>query len=384
MAQNQHVTKPWYSSITIDLLLHIASYTFLHPFVAWMIPLCLRAQVTPYEHLSMIISIAYASILTAFFFFNLINKRIAYGLPREVDFEEEVIVITGGASGLGLLLAKVYGMRGASIAVLDVKGVNEAETPGVEYYRCDVGDVNQIRQVAKRIEKDLGTPTILINNAGVVNGKPLLSLTTEEVERSFRVNLLAHFHTLQTFLPGMLHKGRGTIVTVSSVLGHLGAARLSDYTAAKAGLIAMHTSLTAELADHPEIKTLLVTPAQLSTDLFRGVQTPSNFFAPVVESTEVVKEIIAAIDNGVSGEISMPLYARWIGLMGILPAGLQKILRWASGVDRAMKSFQGSSTINEYKPCEPESLEESSQSQLWEVTPEKLVWDDEDDSLVKL
>lgn len=72
----------------------------------------------------------------------------------------------------------------------------------------------------------IGTPTILVNNAAVVNGKSILELRPEELDRNFRVNLLSHYHTIQAFLPGMLEEERGTIVTVASVLGHLGCANL--------------------------------------------------------------------------------------------------------------------------------------------------------------
>lgn len=135
----------------------------------------------------------------------------------------------------------------------------------------------------------------------------------------------------------------GTIVTVSSVLGKLGASHLSDYTAAKAGLIAMHNSLRAELASPtaPEgaeyIRTILVTPGQLSTNLFSGVKTPSSFLGPIVEPVELAREIVRMIDAGASGHISMPLYARWIEWMHVLPVSLQRLARKLSGVDRAME-----------------------------------------------
>ena len=354
--------KPWHQHLTIDLLLRVANTTFLHPFVAWMIPLCLRARAVAYTAASFRISVAYAALLTILYFLSILNQRIAYGRPRTVDLSEEVIVITGGASGVGLLIAEVYGMRGASIAVLDVRELENGEARGVEYYKCDVGDRVQVAAVAKQIEKDvgvlcdanalphllmcsymkLGTPTVLINNAAIVNGKPILSLTAQDLDINFRVNLLSHFHTIQTFLPRMLlSENGGTIVTVSSVLAHLGCANLSDYTAAKAGLLALHASLTAELVRHPKVKTLLVTPGQISTSLFEGVDTPSNFLGPVLEPVDVAKEIIAAIDAGVSGELAMPLYARWIVVLNILPVGLQRVLRWASGVDKAMQGFKG-------------------------------------------
>jgi NAD(P)-dependent dehydrogenase (short-subunit alcohol dehydrogenase family) len=189
----------------------------------------------------------------------------------------------------------------------------------------------------------LGPPTVLINNAAIVNGKPLLDMEIEEIERSIATNFTSHFYTLKAFLPSMTLSDTGaTVVTVSSVVGHLGAARLTDYAAAKAGVSALHKSLTAELArSHPQIRTVLVEPGQLSTPLFYGVQTPNAFLAPVVEPVDVAKEIIAAIDGGQSNLVAMPLYARWIDYYSILPTGFQAVARRLAGVDTAMTSFVG-------------------------------------------
>ncbi|KAH0602000.1 hypothetical protein MHUMG1_00879 [Metarhizium humberi] len=290
----------WFAPLSVDLIVKVLNVTFLHPFVCWMIPLCFRAQTVRWEAPRMIASIAWATFITLCWMAGVVNQRIAYGLPREVDLSEEVIVITGGASGLGMLVAEVYGMRGASVAVLDVNEMENGEARGVTYYKCDVGDKAQVKKVADEIERDLGTPTVLINNAAVVIGKSLLNLTLDEIDSSLSTNLLGPFYCLKTFLPAILRGGRGgTIVNISSVIGHLGAAQLTDYAAAKAGLTAMHRSLTAELREtHPEIRTVLITPGQLSTPLFYGVQTPNSFFAPVVEPVDVAKEIIGAIDNG--------------------------------------------------------------------------------------
>ena len=254
--------KPWHAYVTIDLLARVLQNSLFHPFIAWLIPLCLRATAHSYRHPTMQLGIAYGVLISLLWILSAVNTRIAYGTARDVDLDREVIVITGGASGLGLLIAEVYGLRGASVAVLDVRDM-EGESRGVEFYRCDVGDRAQVEQAAKAIEADvgpsmtklgltvlttpaikLGTPTILVNNAGIVNGKSLLELSPEQIERSvypgnarrpilltrrrrnFRVNVLSHFHTIQTFLPGMLRQERGTIVTVSSVLAHLGCKNL--------------------------------------------------------------------------------------------------------------------------------------------------------------
>lgn len=89
------------------------------------------------------------------------------------------------------------------------------------------------------------------------------------------------------------------------------------------------------------MRTVLVTSGQLGTALFAGVQTPSAFLGPVVEAVELAGEIVRAVDEGVSGEVSLPLYARWVGVLGVLPYSVQRVARWASGVDRAMEGFGG-------------------------------------------
>jgi hypothetical protein len=147
----------WAKPLSIDLLIKVLNVTFLHPFVAWMMPLCMRAQAMPWHHTAMQIAIVYASGITALFFLGILNRQIAYSKPRTVDFSEEVIVITGGASGLGLLIAEVYGMRGASVAVLDVKDLEAGEARGVSVYKCDVGDKEQVARVAVEIERDVSS-----------------------------------------------------------------------------------------------------------------------------------------------------------------------------------------------------------------------------------
>lgn len=139
----------------------------------------------------------------------------------------------------------------------------------------------------------------------------------------------------------MLRQKKGTIVTISSVLGQLGAAQLSDYSASKAAITALHKSLSAELRSYPDIKTILVSPGQLSTPLFNGVRTPSSFLAPVIEPVDVAKEVIAAIDSGSSANLAMPLYARMADWMNVMPMGIQAILRRLCGLDTAMKDFVG-------------------------------------------
>ncbi|KAI9891984.1 MAG: hypothetical protein M1814_002179 [Vezdaea aestivalis] len=329
----------WQDHLSIDTLLAAAHKSILHPFVAWMIPLGLRALTTPYSHPTMRASVLWATIVSVFVLLGMLDQRIAGGKPRVVRLDEELVVVTGGASGLGALLVEIYALRGASIAVLDL-AVEEGRGD-TRFYKCDVGDAQQVKECCGRIVQDFGTaPTILINNAGVVNGKNILDLSEQDITRCIQTNLLSHFWLTKALLPGMLTAQKGTIVTISSVLGKLGAARLSDYTASKAGLLALHASLTTEIHAEPSsrgmIKTLLVTPGQLSTPLFRGVKTPSRFLAPVVDAKDVATRIVELVGRGVDGEVSLPEYARWVWVLEALPRGLRGWVRGWSGVDSAM------------------------------------------------
>jgi short-subunit dehydrogenase len=155
-----------------------------------------------------------------------------------------------------------------------------------------------------------------------------------------RSNVLSYFWTIKAFLPDMLKNKKGTIVTVSSVASTLAPAKTTAYSASKAAVRQLHDALAAELR-HTDIKTLLVLPGQMSTPLFAGVKTPNAFFAPVLEPVDVARDIVAAIDEGRSGEVACPFYVRWIPVMRVLPVSLQALARWLSGADRGMETFVG-------------------------------------------
>ena len=338
--------QPWHASLNIDLLLRVLSNSVFHPFVASLAPLCLVAGGIHYTSDTVRNTIYWAIFVCILSIFQPISERIAYGKPRTVDHEEEVIVITGGANGLGKCLAESYAMKGGTVAVLDEEAVDEDDgIDGVRYFQCDITDSSAVKSSWGAIKKELGTPTVLINSAGVVHGKLMSELSDGEVSKSFAVNTVAQYRLNRLFLDSVTNQPNGgTIVTVSSVLGKLGAARLSEYTATKAALTAYHHSLTAELREtHPNVKTILVSPGQLSTEMFSGLeQGPvQRFFGPIVEVSDLAMKIISVTSEGSGGVIAEPAYARWIGVMEVLPVGVQKVVRDLTGVDAAMRSFKG-------------------------------------------
>jgi short-subunit dehydrogenase len=182
---------------------------------------------------------------------------------------------------------------------------------------------------------------VLINcAAAAINGQPFLSLQSNSMMKTIQTNLLAPFHTMQIFLPGMIAaESGGTIVNVSSVLGQLTPARLSDYSASKAGLSALHKTLEAELrkSGHDDkVKMLLVETGQMATPLFGALETPNKFFAPVLEPVQVARDIVSAIDMGKSGVIRFPAFATMVNWYAVMPASVQRLARYLSGIDGAM------------------------------------------------
>ncbi|CCX34894.1 hypothetical protein FPQ18DRAFT_314342 [Pyronema domesticum] len=336
-------STPLYKLLSIDILCTVLGRSLFHPILPWFLPLALLAQDFRLHHPPVYLSLLYSAIITAFHLACHFNQVLAFGPSRTFDWTEEVVLITGGASGLGLLIAEVYGMRGVTVAVLDknIPGEGEFETRGVYFYQCNVADPAKVRETVKKVEEELGDVTVLINNAAVVHGKRLIDLSDDEIDVSLGANLKGCYNTIRAVLPGMISRGQGSVVTIGSVLATLPAKGTGLYAPTKAAVQALHHVLSAETKAYKGIKTLLVTPGQMRTPLFDGVETPSSFFAPVLEPVEVAKGVIAAVDEGRGGELSLPLFARWASVYWVLPASTRRVLRWWSGMDNAMEGFKG-------------------------------------------
>src|SRR5690606_34334377 len=105
----------------------------------------------------------------------------------------------------------------------------EAGATAARAFACDVGDREQVYARAEEVRAAAGDVDVLVNNAGIVSGRPLLELPDENIERTFAVNTLALFWATKAFLPAMRDRGSGHIVTVASAAGLIGTARETDY-----------------------------------------------------------------------------------------------------------------------------------------------------------
>src|SRR5690625_3950836 len=146
------------------------------------------------------------------------------------------VLITGGASGIGFLVAAGAIDKGATVILWDIDEAaleRATRTLGSQAhgYVVDITDRHAVYAAADRVRSEIGVVDVLINNAGIVTGKPFLELPDEMIEKTFQVNTISHFWTARAFLPDMLKRNRGHIVTIASAGGLVGVAKLADYCA---------------------------------------------------------------------------------------------------------------------------------------------------------
>jgi short-subunit dehydrogenase len=115
------------------------------------------------------------------------------------------------------------------------------------FYKVDITSSEEIHAAAKEIRAELGEPTVLVNNAGFGSATPLLQVPEDVVRKVFNVNIISHFLLVKEFLPAMVNRNHGHIVTVASMASFLTQASNVDYGCTKAAALALHEGLTQEL-----------------------------------------------------------------------------------------------------------------------------------------
>ena len=141
-----------------------------------------------------------------------------------------------------------------------------------------------VYSTAEKVREEVGKVDILINNAGVVSGRPFLECTDNQLRRTMEVNALAHFWTVKAFLPDMISSNKGHIVTVASAGGIVGSAGLVDYSASKFAAFGFDEALRSELKKQRlNIQTTVVCPYFIKGEMFAGVKTRFSFLLPILD-----------------------------------------------------------------------------------------------------
>lgn len=347
-----------WDQLDLDMFIKVASHTVFSPFFTFFIPFIYKSTGLPWSDPTLQAFSAWFALMALIWLCRFVARKWRNaGTSGLLDWEEQIIVITGGSSGIGALLAETLAMRQCTVAVLDVKPT-KSEHDNINFYECDVSDWTQVSTVAKQIKKELGAPTVIVNNAGVVQGKLIVDLTEEDVKQTFNVNVVAQFNVLRAFLPDIIEAKIGHVVTVSSLLGRTGCAQVSDYAASKAALISLHECLRQELdyRHHvPLVRTTLLTTGLVQTPMFSG-QRPLrenammpgwlfDFAMPALPPHAVVKEIIKAIDLQESRDIVLPELAKTALLMPILPYWVNYWAKWVTGANQSMVGFHKTTSV---------------------------------------
>jgi all-trans-retinol dehydrogenase (NAD+) len=273
---------------------------------------------------------------------------------NEVEKMSEIrgrhVLVTGGASGIGRRLASELAALGARVTVWDVNGDNlestlaelrqvGAETP--HGFLCDVSNRAHVRETAAATTAAAGAVDVLVNNAGVVSGQALLDLPDEKIERTFAINTLSLFWVTKAFLPAMVERNRGHVVTIASASALIGVAKLTDYAASKWAAMGFDESLRAELRKTaPGVVTTVVCPFYVDTGMFRGVKTRFPWLLPILQPERVTARIVDAIRRDRRRVVLPPLVAT-VPLLRILPVGAFDWVAGFLGVNASMDEFKG-------------------------------------------
>ncbi|WP_347156761.1 SDR family oxidoreductase [Pontibacter chitinilyticus] len=215
------------------------------------------------------------------------------------------VLITGGASGIGRLMGQLSLERGIrQLVIWDVNAANLQQTAAdlqahgytVFPYLADVADAQSVQLTAEQVLNEVGVPDILINNAGMVVGKPFAEHTYNEIKQTLDINTLGPMLVTRAFLPEMLARGSGHIVNIASAAGLLPNPRMSVYAASKWAVVGWSENLRLELeASYPNLHVTTVTPSYIDTGMFAGVKAP--ILTPLLKPAAMAVAVLNAVEQ---------------------------------------------------------------------------------------
>ena len=222
---------------------------------------------------------------------------------HKFDFKNRTAVVTGGAQGFGLDIAKRFLESGAKVFIWDIdeklliSSVNELKSSNLFYNVVDVSNYQDVKKNVSEITSKTSID-ILINNAGITGPTaPLWEYDVEMWNKIVLINLMGTFNCCRAIVPNMIKNNYGRIVNVASVAGKDGNANASAYSSGKAGAIGLTKALGKELADK-DIAVNAVTPAGAKTRILDQMskehvqrmlsKVPRGRFLEIYEFTSLV------------------------------------------------------------------------------------------------
>lgn len=168
--------------------------------------------------------------------------------------EGKIALVTGASYGIGFAIATGFAAAGAKIVFNDIKqelvdkGLVAYKEKGIDAkgYVCDVTDEDQVNEMVKKIEEEIGVIDILVNNAGIIKRIPMTEMTAAEFRQVIDIDLNGPFIVSKAVIPSMIKKGHGKIINICSMMSELGRETVSAYAAAKGGLKMLTRNICSE------------------------------------------------------------------------------------------------------------------------------------------
>ncbi|KAI0458200.1 NAD(P)-binding protein [Xylaria acuta] len=249
------------------------------------------------------------------------------------DWPNEIAVVTGGSSGIGKLVVEKLAASGVHVAVLDIQDLPKSveNNTHIHFFKCDVTSSESVAEAADSVRREIGHPSILINNAGITSPTTILKMSESFLRKIFGVNTLSHWFTTQQFLPHMIEMNKGHIVTVASIASFVALPTAADYSASKAAAHAFHEALTCELKHcykAPNVLTTIVHPNYVRTPLIENyVNHLEKSGVRMLTSEDVAEPIVAQLKSRRGGQLIIPRSASVISGIRGWPIWLQELLR---------------------------------------------------------
>lgn len=216
------------------------------------------------------------------------------------SLSDAVVLVTGGASGIGSSMVEHFARQNAQTAFLDVDDENAAKlisslTTGVShpplFLHCDLTDIAALRAAVTKVETQLGSVRVLLNNAASDDRHNFLDVTPEYWDERMAVNLRHQFFASQAVTPGMTQAGRGSIINMSSIAWMIPSTGLPAYVTAKAGIVGLTRTLSRELGP-ANIRVNCVSPGAIMTVRQRRLWLTPEYLAEIMQRQSLKRELI--------------------------------------------------------------------------------------------
>lgn len=189
--------------------------------------------------------------------------------------EKKVVLVTGGSRGIGKEVAKVYAENGYDVVInyvsdkTDVEGIKkEFSEKGVKclLIKADVSNSQDVEEMVNQAISEFGKIDVLVNNAGITRDNLLMRMSEEDFDKVIEINLKGTYLVTKSVIKYMMKKRQGSIINLASVVGVVGNAGQTNYSASKAGIIGFTKSVAKELASR-NIRANAVAPGFIETDM---------------------------------------------------------------------------------------------------------------------